>query len=40
MLPVLVLKAFRDHFNQTRHSNHLLLTVGCFVQTPFTEQVT
>ena len=35
-----MLRAFREHSNQTLHSNHLIFRVCYFVQTPFTQQVT
>ena len=35
-----MLRAFREHFNQTLHSNHLIFAVCYFVKTRFTQQVT
>ena len=31
VLDILVLKVFREHFNQTLHSNHLILQVCCVI---------
>ena len=36
ILDTLVLRAFREHSNQTLHSNHLIFAVCYFVKTPFT----
>ena len=35
-LELLVLRAFREHSNQTLHSHHLIFAVCYFVKTPFT----
>ena len=40
ILEILVLRAFREHSNQTLHSHHLIFVVCQFVKTCFTQQIT
>ena len=40
ILGILVLRVFREHFNQTLHSNHLIFQVCCVIHTCFTQQIT
>ena len=39
-LEILVLRAFREHFNQTLHSHHLIFQVCVVLFSCFTQQIT